>query len=276
MSGFSESATSTTCVCLRFRRIGTFVPCTDWFPRPEGFQLSLTFANTLQQCVLWGCWFSLACKSLWDRADFFQRWLWRFVISDVNVPFSTLLPVTHCTASVSHYKVLIHRGLWPSLSGGWEMLSWQWDVNIVGQIFSWDKNPAWSLWLKGRLLIHVENSWPRRDHKVQCPWASATLCSQDQNVFLPRIPFNFNFSKSPLNCFMLKPTVLSKKIERNTLCVVPFSFTKLLNFHAGRNVEPQKFTWLLCSWAVLILCRAWALAWVFSPKQPSRALFGYP
>lgn len=38
------------------------------------------------------------------------------------------------------------------------MLSWQWDVNIVGQIFSWDKNPARSLRLKERLLIHVENS----------------------------------------------------------------------------------------------------------------------
>lgn len=44
------------------------------------------------------------------------------------------------------------------LSGGWEMLSWQWDVKIVGQIFSQDKNPAWLLQLNGHLLIHVENS----------------------------------------------------------------------------------------------------------------------
>lgn len=54
------------------------------------------------------------------------------------------------------------------LSGGWEMLSWQWDAN-VGQIFSQDKSPAWALRLNGRLLIHVENSRPQRDHKVQCP-----------------------------------------------------------------------------------------------------------
>lgn len=192
--------------------------------------------------------------------------------SDVNVLFSTLLPVTHCTASVSHYKVLIHRGLWPRLSGGWEMLSWQWDVNIVGQIFSWDKNPAPSLWLKGRLLIHVENSWPQRDHKVQCPWASATLCSQDQNVFLTRIPLNFNFSESPLNYFILKPTVLSKITLRNALGVLRFSCTKLLNFHTAGNMVPWKLTWLLCSWAVLILCRGWALAWPLSPKQPSKVI----
>lgn len=149
----------------------------------------------------------LILSGLWEplrQSWFFQRWLWGFVTSDVNVPFSTLLPVTHCTASVSHYKVLIHRGLWPRLSGGWEMLSWQWDVNIMGQIFSRDKNPARSLQLKGRLLIHVENSWPQRDHKVQCPWASATLCSQDQNVFLPLIPLNFDFCKSPFNCFILQ------------------------------------------------------------------------
>lgn len=145
-------------------------------------------------------------------------------------PFLNPAPVTHCTASVSHYKVLIHRGLWPRLSGGWEMLSWQWDVNIVGQIFSRDKSPARSLQLKGRLLIHVENLWPRRDHKVQCPWASATLCSQDQNVFLPRIPLNFDFSKSPLNCFILKPMVLQKKTLRKALCVLPFLFYWVIEF----------------------------------------------
>lgn len=65
------------------------------------------------------------------------------------------------------------------LSGGWEMLSWQWDVNIAGQIFSRDKNPAWLLQLNEHLLIHVENSRPQRDDKVQCPWLSTILCSHD-------------------------------------------------------------------------------------------------
>lgn len=224
--------------------------------------------QSLSVLILLGLWEPL--RQSW----FFQRWLWRFVTSDVNVPFSTLLPVTHCTASVSHYKVLIHRGLWPRLSGGWEMLSWQWDVNIMGQIFSRDKNPARSLQLKGRLLIHVENLWPQRDHKVQCPWASATLCSQDQNVLLPLIPLNFDFCKSPFNCFILKPTVSSKRTLRNALCALPFSFTMLLNFRTGRNEEPCKFTWLLCSQAVLILCRGWVLVWPSSPKQPSRTWSG--
>jgi len=44
------------------------------------------------------------------------------------------------------------------LSGGWEMLSWQRDANIMGQIFSQDGNPAWSLQLNGHLLIHVKKS----------------------------------------------------------------------------------------------------------------------
>lgn len=69
------------------------------------------------------------------------------------------------------------------LSGGWEMLSWQWDVNIMGQIFS-QNTSCLVLQLNGLLLIHVENVRPQQDHKVQCSWLRAILYSQGQKLFL--------------------------------------------------------------------------------------------
>lgn len=174
------------------------------------------------------------------------------MIVDLNVPFSTLLPVTHCIVSVSHYKVVIHNGVWPMLSGGWEMLSWQWDVNIMGHIFS-QYTSFLVLQLNGLLLIHVENVQPQQDHKVQCSWLRAILRSQDQK--LSTIPLNFDCSTCPLHCYMQKAMILSTKPLREVLCDLSFSFISLLHFHTSRNTEPWKHTWTLCSCPVFILYR---------------------
>lgn len=175
------------------------------------------------------------------------------MIADLNVPFSTLLPVTHCIVSVLHYKVVIHSGFWPMLSVGWEMASWQWDTSLMGQIFS-QYTSCLVLQINGLLLIHLEHLWPQRNHTELCSWQSAILCCQDGKILLSAIPLNFDSSVCPLLCYIPKVTIFSTKPLRDGLCDLPFAFIRLLYFHTCRNTKPWKLTWILCSCAAFILC----------------------
>lgn len=176
------------------------------------------------------------------------------MIADLNVPFSTLLPVTHCIVSVLHYKVVIHSECWPMLSGGWEMPSWQWDMSIMGQIFS-QYTSFLVLQINGLLLIHLEHLWSQRDHAELCSWLSAILCCKDGKFFLLVIPLNFDSPVCPLHCYIPKVTIFFTKPLRDGLCDLSFAFIRLLYFHTCRNTEPWKLTWILCLCATFILCR---------------------